>query len=141
MSISPARTTAATTSTLAPLTLSSALRLRRNGIAKQVDEATKQASPNDCKVDDLYKITSQNRVFILGGLLNKKNNRPRTSWIQNHGWFLTELKPRTHKIKGDVWCCRHCDNKGTAVFLNVQSTSSTQGHLDRSEIPLLYNYT
>jgi hypothetical protein len=117
------RSTAPTDLTTSGPTLSTLLRPRQNAIAKQIEEAGRHASPNDASVQDLYKIVWGSRLFVLDGLLNKRKTRGRRSWILSQGWFLTELSLRL-KVKGDVWCCKICDDKGILQFFSSQSTSA-----------------
>lgn len=104
-------------------------RPRQRPIAKQYDEAAQQTLTH---TDEPYKIIWGNRIFVISGILNKRKSRGRRSWITREGWFLTELT-RTGKVKQDVWCCRRCDARGKPQFFSAQSTSASQGHLQRLE--------
>jgi hypothetical protein len=107
-------------------------RSRLRSIAKQYDEAAQQTITH---TDEPYKIIWGSRIFVIGGVLNKKKSRGRRSWITREGWFLTELST-TGKVKQDVWCCRRCDAYGKPQFFSAQSTSASQGHLLRLVKPL-----
>ncbi|CVL09149.1 uncharacterized protein FMAN_15429 [Fusarium mangiferae] len=106
----------------------SRLSSRSKAIAKQYDAALALASTADSSVDDLYKITWGQRRFVVASLLDKRKSRGRRSWIENHGWFLAELR-KDNTSSGDIWCCRLCDDKGAPRFFNAQSTSSASAHL------------
>lgn len=112
---------------------------RLRSIAKQYDEAAQQTITH---TDEPYKIIWGSRIFVIGGVLNKKKSRGRRSWITREGWFLTELTT-TGKVKQDVWCCRRCDAYGKPQFYTLALWSDDEAELahwrERGPVGKLHN--
>jgi hypothetical protein len=111
-----------------PATAFSLIRPLPKSISKQVEEAQAAGSAAADTVADLQKVTWRSRRFVLESQLYKQRSKGRRSWIANDGYYLAELNP-DDTIRGIVWCCLLCDQRGKPQFFVAQSTSSSLEHL------------
>lgn len=59
-----------------------------------------------------------------------KNRKGRWSWIQAHGFFLTEVSPDLRTLQS-YWVCSKCDGHGKSSLFVASNTTSPIEHLRR----------
>lgn len=110
------------------LSLATLQRRRPLNIARQLDEASNIALPNNPDIEDLPVLVWNHRRFIEEYHIARKGRKGRTSWIRRYGKFLVELNNQ-NEDQGAVWCCGPCDEKNRPEFFNAVATSSATQHL------------
>jgi hypothetical protein len=112
-----------------PQPLSALLSLHQlKPVAKQLEEASIAALPNNPTIEDLHKVVCGPRRFVLESQLSKRGSKGRKSWIRHHGEFLVELD-RVNKPIGPYWCCSYCARCDRPEFFAVTATTSAIEHL------------
>ncbi|KAJ0128378.1 Uncharacterized protein HZ326_28525 [Fusarium oxysporum f. sp. albedinis] len=61
------------------------------------------------------------------------NRKGRRSWIQTHGFFLTEISPDLRTLQ-TYWVCSKCDERGKSSLFVATNTTSPIEHLRRSHM-------
>jgi hypothetical protein len=89
---------------------------RRKSLRQQLDAASVKAESG--------------RTTLAEEHIANKNRKGRRSWIQAHGFFLTEVSPEWQTLQ-TYWACSKCDERGKSALFVATNTTSPIEHLRR----------
>ncbi|KAH6961811.1 hypothetical protein BKA56DRAFT_637304 [Ilyonectria sp. MPI-CAGE-AT-0026] len=101
---------------------------RRKSVRQQLDSASIKAEPGRTTLEDLPTVNIGCKRYILEEHLANKKRKGRRSWIQAHGFFLTEVGSDLKTLQ-TYWVCSKCDDNGKSSLFVATNTTSPIEHL------------
>lgn len=103
---------------------------RRKSLRQQLDAASVKAESGRTTLADLPTVQVGCKRYIPEEHIANKNRKGRRSWIQAHGFFLTEVSPEWQTLQ-TYWACSKCDERGKSALFVATNTTSPIEHLRR----------
>ncbi|EXK24332.1 hypothetical protein FOMG_18933 [Fusarium oxysporum f. sp. melonis 26406] len=106
---------------------------QRKSLKQQLDAASIKTEAGRTTLADLPTVQIGCKKYIPEEYIANKNREGRRSWIQAHGFFLTEVSPDLRTLQ-TYWVCSKCDERGkSSLFVATNATSPIE-HLRRSHM-------
>jgi hypothetical protein len=107
---------------------------QRKSLRQQLDSASISVELGRTALADLPTVHIGCKKYIPEEYIANKNRKGRRSWIQAHGFFLTEVSPDFRTLQ-TYWVCSKCDEHGKSSLFVASNTTSPIEHLRRYVIP------
>ncbi|KAK2931910.1 Glycosyl hydrolase, five-bladed beta-propellor domain superfamily [Fusarium oxysporum f. sp. vasinfectum] len=106
---------------------------QRKSLKQQLDAASIKTEAGRTTLADLPTVQIGCKEYIPEEYIANKNRKGRRSWIQAHGFFLTEVSPDLRTLQ-TYWVCSKCDERGKSSLFVATNTTSPIEHLRRSHM-------
>ncbi|RYC77799.1 hypothetical protein BFJ63_vAg19327, partial [Fusarium oxysporum f. sp. narcissi] len=106
---------------------------QRKALKQQLDAASIKTEAGRTTLADLPTVQIGCKKYIPEEYIANKNRKGRRSWIQAHGFFLTEVSPDLRTLQ-TYWVCSKCDERGKSSLFVATNTTSPIEHLRRSHM-------
>ncbi|KID81511.1 hypothetical protein MGU_11140 [Metarhizium guizhouense ARSEF 977] len=106
---------------------------QRKSLKQQLDSASINVEIGRTTLADLPTVQIGCKRYIPEEYIANKNRKGRRSWIQAHGFFLTEVSPDLRTLQS-YWVCSKCDELGKRSLFVASNTTSPIEHLRRSHL-------
>uniref|UniRef100_A0A0D2YCV7 HAT C-terminal dimerisation domain-containing protein n=1 Tax=Fusarium oxysporum (strain Fo5176) TaxID=660025 RepID=A0A0D2YCV7_FUSOF len=106
---------------------------QRKSLKQQLDAASIKTEAGRTTLADLPTVQIGCKKYIPEEYIANKNRKGRRSWIQAHGFFLTEVSPDLRTLQ-TYWVCSKCDERGKSSLFVATDTTSPIEHLRRSHM-------
>ncbi|EXM12611.1 hypothetical protein FOTG_18895 [Fusarium oxysporum f. sp. vasinfectum 25433] len=106
---------------------------QRKSLKQQLDAASIKTEAGRTTLADLPTVQIGCKKYIPEEYIANKNRKGRRSWIQAHGFFLTEVSPDLRTLQ-TYWVCSKCDERGKSSLFVATNTTSPIEHLRRSHM-------
>ncbi|KAF5700392.1 transposase [Fusarium mundagurra] len=106
---------------------------QRKSLKQQLDAASIKTEAGRTTLADLPTVQIGCKKYIPEEYIANKNRKGRRSWIQAHGFFLTEVSPDLRTLQ-TYWVCSKCDERGKSSLFVATNTASPIEHLRRSHM-------
>ncbi|KAK2471038.1 hypothetical protein H9L39_17269 [Fusarium oxysporum f. sp. albedinis] len=106
---------------------------QRKSLKQQLDAASIKTGAGRTTLADLPTVQIGCKKYIPEEYIANKNRKGRRSWIQAHGFFLTEVSPDLRTLQ-TYWVCSKCDERGKSSLFVATNTTSPIEHLRRSHM-------
>lgn len=103
---------------------------QRKSLKQQIDSASINVELGRTALADLPTVHIGCKRYIPEEYIANKNRKGRRSWIQAHGFFLTEVSPDLRTLQ-TYWVCSKCDEHGKSSLFVASNTTSPIEHLRR----------
>ncbi|KAF5242961.1 hypothetical protein FOXYS1_15332 [Fusarium oxysporum] len=103
---------------------------QRKSLKQQLDAASIKTEAGRTTLADLPTVQIGCKKYIPEEYIANKNRKGRRSWIQAHGFFLTEVSPDLRTLQ-TYWVCSKCDERGKSSLFVATNTTSPIEHLRR----------
>ncbi|EXU94577.1 hAT family dimerization domain protein [Metarhizium robertsii] len=107
--------------------------IQRKSLKQQLDSASINVEIGRTALADLPTVHIGCKRYIPEEYIANKNRKGRRSWIQAHGFFLTEVSPDLRTLQ-TYWVCAKCDEHGKSSLFVASNTTSPIEHLRRSHL-------
>jgi hypothetical protein len=88
----------------------------RKSLKQQLDAASVHVEAGRTTLAELPAVRIGCKKYMPEEYIANKNRKGRRSWIQAHGFFLTEISPDLQTLQ-TYWCARDAMSKGRARYL------------------------
>ncbi|RKK17214.1 hypothetical protein BFJ67_g17782, partial [Fusarium oxysporum f. sp. cepae] len=102
-------------------------------LKQQLDAASIKTEAGKTTLANLPTVQIGCKKYIPEEYIANKNRKGRRSWIQAHGFFLTEVSPDLRTLQ-TYWVCSKCDERGKSSLFVATNTTSPIEHLQRSHM-------
>ena len=105
--------------------------IQRKSLKQQLDSASINVEIGRTALADLPTVHIGCKRYIPEEYIANKNRKGRRSWIQAHGYFLTEVSSDLRTLQ-TYWVCAKCDERGkSSLFVKwcgkMSLVNSTSG--------------